>query len=57
VACGLTGVDYTIDNALNWRLISPESFHVCRIAKLGTTVYLAGTNGKVGKLDFGNKKK
>lgn len=52
VACGLTGVDYTIDNAQTWKLISKESFHVCRIAKLGTTVYFAGGNGKVGKLVF-----
>ncbi|MFL5773185.1 MAG: WD40/YVTN/BNR-like repeat-containing protein [Flavisolibacter sp.] len=55
VSCGLTGVDYTIDNANTWKLISKESFHVCRIAKLGTTVYLAGSNGKVGKLVYGSK--
>jgi hypothetical protein len=55
VACGLTGVDYSIDNANTWRLISKESFHVCRIAKIGTTVYLAGNNGKIGKLVFGKK--
>jgi photosystem II stability/assembly factor-like uncharacterized protein len=52
VACGLTGVDYTLDNGDNWKLISNESFHVCRIAKNGTSVFLAGTNGKVGKLEF-----
>jgi photosystem II stability/assembly factor-like uncharacterized protein len=52
VSCGLTGVDYTMDNANNWKLISKEGFHVCRIAKLGTTVYLAGSNGKVAKLDY-----
>jgi hypothetical protein len=55
VSCGLTGVDYTMDNAETWKLISRESFHVCRIAKLGTTVYLAGPNGKVGKLIYGNR--
>jgi hypothetical protein len=52
VACGLTGVDYTIDNAMTWKLISKESFNVCRIAKMGATVYLAGNNGKIGKLVF-----
>jgi hypothetical protein len=56
LSCGLTGVDYTNDSAITWTLISKESFHVCRIAKLGTTVYLAGTNGKVGKLIFSGKK-
>ena len=55
VACGLTGVDYTIDNAQTWKWISKESFHVCRIAKYGTTVYFAGGNGKIGKLVFSDK--
>lgn len=59
VSCGLTGVDYSKDNAYTWKLISTESFHVCRISKVGTTIYLAGNNGKVGRLvyeddDFGN---
>ena len=52
VSCGLSGVDYSIDNANNWKWISKESFHVCRIAKIGRTVYLAGNNGKVGKLVY-----
>ena len=52
VSCGLTGVDYTVDNAMNWTLISKESFHVVRIAKIGRTVYLAGSNGKVAKLVY-----
>lgn len=55
VSCGLTGVDYSMDNANTWKLISNESFHVCRIAKIGTTVYLAGSNGKVGRLVYGTK--
>lgn len=56
VSCGPTGVDYSIDNANTWKLISQQSFHVCRIAKLGRTVYLAGTNGKVGKLIYSGKR-
>jgi photosystem II stability/assembly factor-like uncharacterized protein len=52
VSCGLNGVDYTTDNGNTWKWISKESFHVCRIAKIGTTVYLAGNNGKVGKLVY-----
>lgn len=52
VSCGLNGVDYSIDNANTWKWISKESFHVCRIAKVGRTVYLAGNNGKVGKLVY-----
>jgi photosystem II stability/assembly factor-like uncharacterized protein len=59
VSCGLNGVDYSIDNANTWRWISKESFHVCRIAKMGKTVYLAGNNGKVGKLvyQYGSRKR
>ncbi len=57
VACGLSGVDYTLDGAATWHPISKESFHVARIAKYGTTVYLAGTNGKVAKLVYNNKKR
>lgn len=52
VSCGLNGVDYSIDNANTWKWISKESFHVCRIAKIGRTVYLAGNDGKVGKLVY-----
>jgi hypothetical protein len=58
VSCGLNGVDYSTDNANTWKWISKESFHVSRIAKVGKTVYLAGNNGKVGKLvyQYSNRK-
>jgi hypothetical protein len=49
ITCGLNGVDISNDNGMNWRNISDESFHVCRKAKKGNAVFLAG-NGKVGKL-------
>lgn len=52
VSCGPTGVDYSIDGANTWKLISTEGFHVCRIAKNGAAVFLAGANGKVGKLVY-----
>lgn len=50
LSCGLTGVDYSFNGGKTWEWISKESFHVCRIAKLGTTIYLAGNNGKIGKI-------
>ncbi|HUQ96936.1 MAG TPA: YCF48-related protein [Chitinophagaceae bacterium] len=53
ITCGLTGVDYSFDGGKNWSGISNESFHVCRIAKNGSAVFLAGRNGKIGKLEFG----
>lgn len=50
LSCGLNGVDYSSNGGKEWEWISKESFHVCRIAKLGTSIYLAGNNGKVGKI-------
>jgi len=50
LSCGLTGVDYSRDGGKNWKWISKESFHVCRIARIGESIYLAGGNGKVGKI-------
>ena len=52
VSCGLNGVDYSSDGGKNWTLISREGFHVCRIARVGTAVYLAGSNGKIARLSF-----
>ncbi|HUZ60618.1 MAG TPA: hypothetical protein VMU83_17735 [Hanamia sp.] len=49
ITCGLNGVDISEDNGMNWENISKESFNVCRKAKKGNAVYLAG-NGRVGKL-------
>ncbi len=52
LACGLTGVDYSSDSGKIFKLVSKEGFHVCRIAKYGTSVFLAGANGKVAKLNW-----
>lgn len=50
LTCGLNGVDYSDNGGKNWKWISKEGFHVCRIARIGTAVFLAGDNGKIGKL-------
>lgn len=50
ITCGTSGVDLSLDGGMNWKEISKEGFHVCRKAKKGGSVFLAGTNGKVGKL-------
>lgn len=50
LTCGLNGVDYSANGGKTWKWISTESFHVCRIAKIGHNIYLAGNNGKIGKL-------
>ena len=50
ITCGLTGVDISNDNGYTWNLVSKESFHVCRKAKKGKSVFLAGGKGSIGKL-------
>lgn len=52
LACGLNGVDYSPDSGKTWKWISKEGFHVCRIARIGTAIFLAGGNGKVARLVF-----
>jgi hypothetical protein len=52
VCTGTTGVDYSIDGGNTWKLISTEGFHVVRISKLGSTVFLAGNNGKIARLVY-----
>lgn len=50
LSCGLNGVDYSYNGGKTWKLIAREGFNVCRIARFGTAVFLAGNNGKIGKL-------
>ena len=50
ITCGTSGVDLSLDGGMNWKGISTEGFHVCRKAKKGGSVFLAGSNGKIGKL-------
>lgn len=50
LSCGTSGVDLSTDGGLTWRLISDKGFHVCRKAKKGKAVFLAGSNGRIAKL-------
>lgn len=50
VTCGTTGVDVSTDGGMNWRLVATESYHVCRKAKEGKAVFLAGIHGKIARL-------
>ncbi len=52
ITCGITGVDYSNDGGKNWKRISNESFHVCRIARNGSAFFLAGENGKIAKVTW-----
>jgi hypothetical protein len=51
ISCGLNGVDISNDDGNTWKWISTESFNVCRKAKKGKSVFLAGSKGKIAKLE------
>ena len=50
IACGTSGVDVSVDGGESWDLVSREGFHVCRIAKIGSAIFLAGSNGRIAKI-------
>jgi photosystem II stability/assembly factor-like uncharacterized protein len=50
LCCGTSGVDISYDNGMNWELITRTGFHVCRQAKKGKYVLLAGSGGRVAIL-------
>ncbi|MDP4247321.1 MAG: YCF48-related protein, partial [Bacteroidota bacterium] len=50
LCCGTSGVDISLDGGMDWELISTEGFHVCRKAKKGSAVFLAGSGGRVARL-------
>ena len=52
ISCGLNGIDYSANSGRDWQWISKESFHVCRIAKSGRAIFLAGNNGKIGRIHW-----
>lgn len=51
ITCGVPGVDISKDGGNNWQLISTEGFHVCQKAKKGKAVFLAGSNGRIARLN------
>nr|WP_294795313.1 YCF48-related protein [uncultured Mucilaginibacter sp.] len=48
LSTGTTGSNVTHDNGRSWRQIDTTSFNVCRRAKKGKLVLLAGDKGKIG---------
>ncbi len=50
LTCGLNGVDISKDDGVTWDTISTEGFHVCRKAKDGEAVFLAGSDGRIARL-------
>ena len=52
ICCGTNGVDYTTDDGNKWVWIDKDGFNVCRKAKDGKSVFLAGNNGNITKFIF-----
>ena len=50
ITCGLNGVDISSDTGKHFTPISKDGFHVCRRAKTGNVVFLAGGGGRIAKL-------
>lgn len=51
LTCGLNGVDITNDDGRTWHKISEDGFHVASKAKSGSAIFLAGSNGRIAKLN------
>ena len=50
IACGLNGVDYSFNSGKTWKPIDKNSYHVVKIARSGTTIYMAGNKGRIAKI-------
>jgi len=50
ITCGINGVDVSLDRGINWGSISSVGFHVCRKAKKGGAIFLAGPEGGLARL-------
>ena len=50
LTCGISGVDLSTDDGMNWQLLTTTGFHACRKAKKGHAVFLAGSGGRVARL-------
>ncbi len=52
LTCGTCGIDISKDGGKNWKLVSKDGFHVCQKAKNGNAVFLAGSNGRIARLEW-----
>lgn len=51
ITTGTSGTDYSLDNGKTWITLNKESFNVCRKAKKGNLVLMAGGKGKIVKVE------
>jgi photosystem II stability/assembly factor-like uncharacterized protein len=52
LSCGPSGVDRSRDGGRRWEPVATEGFHVATRAKTGRSVYLAGSGGRVARLEL-----
>lgn len=52
IACGTSGVDISDDGGIHWKLVSTESYHVVQKARNGTAIFLAGSDGRIAKINL-----
>ncbi len=52
IACGTSGVDISQDGGMKWTLLTNDGYHVCSKSKSGNTVYLAGPEGRIARLNW-----
>jgi photosystem II stability/assembly factor-like uncharacterized protein len=48
ISTGTSGSNFSVDGGINWIKIDNISYNVCRKAKNGNLILLAGDNGKIG---------
>lgn len=51
IATGTSGTDISLDKGRHWQSLSKEGFHVVQRARRGNAVYLAGSNGRIARLN------
>ena len=51
IITGTSGTDYSLDNGKTWITLNKESLNVCRKAKKGNLILMAGGNGKIVKVE------
>lgn len=56
ISCGPTGVDLSGNRGMDWMQVSQEGFHVCQKAKKGKAIFLAGSKGRIAKIQFPSRK-
>jgi len=54
ISTGTSGTNITFNRGRTWKLIDSTSYNVCKKAKGGKLILLAGDNGKIGKIKISN---